>query len=155
MKPATNPRLLLCSIHYLKLMLHLSACSAIFNRYFWWIAGSGALYVWTVHQQLDIWSQKWERPNVTEWWCCCQNSSSEIWSRSLWAPLCQQGAQIIYRLASNHLPSWFMNSRNCNRLYLCPTLVHNCLTLSLEYAQAHRSLAREVVRKSLVLLKNG
>jgi hypothetical protein len=48
-----------------------------------------------------------------------------------------------------------MNSRNCNRLYLCPTLVHNCLTLSLEYAQAHRSLAREVVRKSLVLLKNG
>ncbi len=35
-----------------------------------------------------------------------------------------------------------MNSRNCNSLYLCPTLVHNCLTLSLEYAEAHRSLAR-------------
>ncbi len=26
-------------------MLHLSACSAVFNRYFWWIAGNGALYV--------------------------------------------------------------------------------------------------------------
>jgi len=48
-----------------------------------------------------------------------------------------------------------MNSRNFNSLYLCPALVHNCLTLSLEYAHAHRSLAREAVRKSLVLLKNG
>jgi hypothetical protein len=48
-----------------------------------------------------------------------------------------------------------MNSRNCNSLYLCPTLVHNCLTLSLEYAQAHRSLACEASRKSFVMLKNG
>jgi beta-glucosidase-like glycosyl hydrolase len=48
-----------------------------------------------------------------------------------------------------------MNSRNFNSLYLCPALVHNCLTLSLEYAHAHKSLAREAVRKSLVLLKNG
>jgi beta-glucosidase-like glycosyl hydrolase len=48
-----------------------------------------------------------------------------------------------------------MNSRNFNSLYLCPTLVRNCLTLSLEYAHACRSLAHEVVRKSLVLLKNG
>jgi hypothetical protein len=55
MELATNPRLLLCSIHYLKLMLHLSVCSAIFNIYFKWIAGNGVLYVWIVHQQLDIW----------------------------------------------------------------------------------------------------
>jgi beta-glucosidase-like glycosyl hydrolase len=48
-----------------------------------------------------------------------------------------------------------MNSRNFNSLYLCPTLVHNLLTLSLEYAHAHGSLAREAVKKSLVLLKNG
>jgi beta-glucosidase-like glycosyl hydrolase len=48
-----------------------------------------------------------------------------------------------------------MNSRNFNSLYLSLALVHNCLTLSLEYAHAHRSLAREVVKKSLVLLKNG
>jgi len=48
-----------------------------------------------------------------------------------------------------------MNSKNFNSLYLCPTLVNNYLTLSLEYAHAHRSLAHEAVRKSLVLLKNG